>query len=201
MFGKLLKQKNNNKVIAKDLYSCALKNTRKEIFYTKYGVPDSFEGRFDLLVLHIFLIINRIMNQKGGKELSQAIFDVTFQDMDQTLREMGVGDVSVPKYMKRMMKAFNGRMHIYQMAVDPTALEGIDLENLQVTNLKEALARNIYGVDLNNLVDKKPINLMYLFVKSNLTRNNEDEIMRLMSGHADFINSCELELLEEADVG
>ncbi len=187
MFGILFKQKNKNKEIAKNLYSCALKNTREEIFYTRYGVNDNFEGRFDLLVLHIFLIINRIIEEDGGKELSQEVFDITFKDIDQTLREMGVGDVGVPKRMKKMMLAFNGRMHAYQMAVSPETLVTLDIEDLPKGGLKEVLARNLYETSVDNMVDKNALNLMVSFVQNNLKRNNKDDIENLMSGTAHFI--------------
>ncbi len=150
MFNKLFKQKNT---IATDLYANALANTRKEIFYSKHKVPDSFDGRFDLLLLHIFIILRRIKGQGNYDELSQDLFDVMFKDMDQTLREMGIGDVGIPKHMKKMMLAFNGRMHAYEDAISSPE------------KLKEVVARNLYAMELGDKnLDENALNYMCEFI-------------------------------------
>lgn len=150
MFATLFKSKNPHMVIAEKLYADALLHTRKEKFYTDFGVPDSLDGRFDLLLVHIFIILNRRMGNAGYDELSQALFDVTFKDMDQTLREIGIGDTGMKRHMKRMMKAFNGRMHAYQYAVAPESLCDKDIEGLTKSTLEEALKRNLYATVLDN---------------------------------------------------
>jgi cytochrome b pre-mRNA-processing protein 3 len=129
----LFKRKNPYEGAARILYAQALEQTRDPEFYSKFGVPDSFDGRFDLLLLHIFLLMERMLGEPNvGQSFNQALFDVTFADMDQTLREMGIGDMGIPKHMRRMMKAFNGRMHAYSEAAEPEAF-------------KEVLAKNLYG--------------------------------------------------------
>ena len=193
MFGMLFKQKSTAQKryaqIAESLYSCALENTRKEVFYTKYGVPDSFDGRFDLLLLHVFLILHRLMPHAEYEVVSQALFDVMFKDMDQTLREIGIGDVGIPKHMKRMMKAFNGRMHNYQMAIAPETLDGQELEGLQTTSLEEALARNLYALqDGEDKAHKEFIDKMCSFVRQNTVSNdNNAEVEKLLEGRAVFV--------------
>lgn len=153
MFNVLFKQKllGQKDETAEDLYKEARLKTREPTFYTEYGVPDTFDGRFDLLLLHIFLDLHRLMGQESYARISQDLFDITFRDMDQTLREMGIGDMGVPKHMKRMMKAFNGRMHAYK-----DALEGEE-------DLKEVLRRNLYGT-LDEIDDKK-LSKMVEYVK------------------------------------
>ena len=189
MLNMLFKQKYNtkrhNKKIAKDLYACALENTRKEFFYTEYGVPDNFDGRFDLLLLHVFLILNRIMDHEDYDVVSQMLFDVMFKDMDQTLREIGIGDVGVPKHMKRMMKAFKGRMYNYQVAIAPDSVEIENVEGLIIGSLEDVLKRNIYG---GRECEAIHLSKMLAFVHSNLDHaslNVEDIIMR---GQACFVN-------------
>ncbi len=167
MFGLLFKQNDEIKTAAHDLYECALMSTRNEIFYSKYKVPDTFDGRFDLLLLHIFLILHRSMGQKNYSKLAQALFDTTFRDMDQTLREMGIGDMGVPKHTKRMMKAFNGRMHSYQMALNPQSIEKLKIEGLSKTTLKEALRRNLYGTIQDEHLDANAVQAMCNFVEQN----------------------------------
>lgn len=130
-----LKKKTPHADPAKRAYAQILQHIRAPIFYTTYGVPDSFDGRFDLLLIHLFLVINRLANEgEQAREFNQALFDVTFADMDQTLREMGIGDMGVPKHQRRMMKGFNGRMHAYDEALRQG--EGA---------FAIALRRNLYG--------------------------------------------------------
>ncbi|MGB0719898.1 MAG: ubiquinol-cytochrome C chaperone family protein [Bdellovibrionales bacterium] len=132
MFG-LLKRKNPYEQAARDLYLCVMAQSRAPVFYEDFGVPDTFDGRFDVLSLHLFMVMEALRaHGAAGADLSQALFDVCFADMDQTLREMGIGDMGIPKHMRKMMTAFNGRMHAYQ-----TGLEQGDL--------RAALARNVYG--------------------------------------------------------
>lgn len=129
----VLKRKNPEHEAVRRVYSVLLKQVRKPWFYEQAGVPDSFDGRYDLLLLHVFLVVNRLVEEgPAAREFNQALFDITFADADQTLREMGIGDMGVPKHMRRMMKAFNGRMHAYAQALEDDALE-------------EALRRNLYG--------------------------------------------------------
>lgn len=127
MFG-LLKKKNPYEDDARAVYAAVLTHIRQPVFYERFGVPDSFDGRFDLLLLHVFILIEA----SGDAAFDQALFDATFADMDQTLREMGIGDMGVPKHMRKMMKAFNGRMHAYA-------------DGLEKDDLAGALVRNLYG--------------------------------------------------------
>ncbi len=107
-----------DQLAADDMYAAALSHSRMPDFYIRYGVPDSFDGRFEMLVLHIYLIFYKLRKHKKYKDLSQCVFNRTFKDMELTLREIGVGDVGIPKHMKKMMYAFNGRMHAYRQAIE-----------------------------------------------------------------------------------
>ncbi len=102
MFARLFRQKDKNVEyddLVQNFYETALKQTLKKNFYTKYGVPDSFDGRFDLLLLHLFIILRQLQAHENYEEISQALFDCIFKNMDQTLREMGIGDMGIPKHM------------------------------------------------------------------------------------------------------
>ena len=79
------------------------------MFYRDLGVPDTVNGRFDLLVLHLWMVLRRLKPIEGGAGLSQALFDRFCDDMDANLREMGVGDLTVPKRMQAFGEAFYGR--------------------------------------------------------------------------------------------
>ncbi len=129
------KQKSDRKAIADILYQVALAQSRRLEFYEQLGIADTVDGRFDLLLLHVFLIIGRLGEfGKEGVKQGQSLFDSMFRRMELDLREMGVGDLGVPKHMARMMKAFNGRAHVYQAS----------LTTMDVAGLEEAIARNIY---------------------------------------------------------
>lgn len=194
MFSALFKQKdreqNTEQKIAHALYSCALLNIRDEVFYREYGVPDTFDGRFDLLLVHIFIILTQMMDQPNYESLSQALFDETFKDMDQTLREMGIGDMGVPKHMRRMMQAFNGRMHSYQFAIDPSKLEEVDIEGLVKTSLEDALRRNLYGtVSGGDDWDDAFVHKMAAFIKHNIAHSDDAHYQsELCSGKVVFQN-------------
>jgi cytochrome b pre-mRNA-processing protein 3 len=123
------------------VYETLLNRVNTAVFYTQWDVPDTLDGRFDLLCLHMFLVMEHMLavaDQGQAKAFNQALFDVMFANMDQTLRQRGIGDMGVPKHMRRMMKGFNGRMHAYAAVInDDSALE-------------ETVRRNIYNDDTNN---------------------------------------------------
>lgn len=133
-----LKRRKSLKAAAAGLYQAAVAQSRDPRFYTDLGVSDTMDGRFDLVSMHVFLIISRLQQLGGeGKALSQYLFDHMFKSMDNTLREIGVGDLSVPKHMQRMMKAFNGRVHSYHAAIASNNLQELEL----------AVVRNIYRIE------------------------------------------------------
>ena len=95
-------------------------------------MPDTVNGRFDLLVLHLWMVLRRLKLLEGGSRLCQALFDRFCDDMDANLREMGVGDLTVPKRMQAFGEAFYGRTAAYDLALS----EGVEA-------LAQALCRNI----------------------------------------------------------
>ncbi len=193
MLVRLFKKKDienkNVQEISDKLYACALLNTRNTVFYEKYGIPDTFDGRFDLLLVHIFIILHVLMSSDKYEVMSQALFDTVFKDMDQTLREMGVGDMGVPKHMKRMMKAFNGRMHSYQWAIDPDSLEGKNMDNIKKLSLNSSLKNNLYGSILENEdFDDSVIINMEKFILNNIKDKSFKRISDILSGQMNYIN-------------
>ena len=99
------------------IYGMIVTQAREPLFYRDLGVPDTVNGRFDLLLLHLWLVLRRIRPIDGGAELAQALFDGFCDDMDANLREMGVGDLTVPKRMQAFGEAFYGRMAAYDIAL------------------------------------------------------------------------------------
>ncbi|MGB8401496.1 ubiquinol-cytochrome C chaperone family protein [Bradyrhizobium sp.] len=99
------------------IYGMIVTQAREPLFYRDFGVPDTVNGRFDLLLLHMWLVLRRLKSMEAGLGLSQALFDHFCDDMDDNLREMGVGDLAVPKRMQAFGEAFYGRMAAYDLAL------------------------------------------------------------------------------------
>ena len=135
------------------LYGMIVAQARSPAFYAGYGVPDTVQGRFDLIVLHLVLVLARLRRDdepgpepgwtsrgKPARSLGQGLFDAFCRDLDDNLREMGVGDLAVPREMRRFGEAFYGRQAAYREAL--AAADDRELE--------KALARNIFeaaGID------------------------------------------------------
>ena len=120
-----------------ELYGAAVAAAREPAYYLDYAVADTLQGRFDLVGLHVALLIRRLRHDPApaGQNLAQAVFDAMFNDMDVNLREMGVGDMSISRRVKRMWEAFHGRAQAYEAALDAAAPEA----------LAEALIRNLWA--------------------------------------------------------
>jgi len=127
--------KSQNRTI-NDLYGAIVAQARSLGFYHVYGVPDTVEGRFDLIVLHLVLLLVRLERDgSSARGIGQKLFDVFCCDLDANLREMGVGDLAVPKRMRQFGEAFYGRQTAYLAAI----AAGNDRE------LENAFARNIFS--------------------------------------------------------
>jgi cytochrome b pre-mRNA-processing protein 3 len=118
-----------------ELYGAAVAAARDPFLYTALGVPDTLDGRFDMVGLHTFLLIQRLKGEVSpGPALAQAVFDAMFSDMDVNLREMGVGDLSVGRKVRVMWEAFHGRAAAYASAMIAGDMAALDA----------ALARNVW---------------------------------------------------------
>ncbi|MEZ5648242.1 MAG: ubiquinol-cytochrome C chaperone family protein [Alphaproteobacteria bacterium] len=129
LFGSISRRK-----IGQAIYRSAVERARNPIFYREFNVSDSLDGRFDMIVIQVFLILHRL--KKGSwqaRRLSQEVFDAMFTDMDRSLREIGVGDLSVGRKVKTMAKALYGRIIHYDKGIQ-----------VQGEALAEALVRNLY---------------------------------------------------------
>lgn len=112
------------------LYIACVEQARTPTLYADLAVPDTVEGRFEAYTLHVVLLLDRLKRQGPvAAEASQALFDTYVQGLDDALREMGVGDLSVGKKMRRLGEAFYGRVKSYEAAFetlpDATELDGV----------------------------------------------------------------------------
>lgn len=126
--------KNLNRKIVDTVYASVVAAGRQPVFYSDWGVPDTPLGRYESVGLHMILFLHRTRTAaKPIDELAQDVLDEFFKDVDHSIRELGVGDPSVPKRMKKLARMFYGRMGHYWSALDDSDTGG----------LGEAVARNI----------------------------------------------------------
>lgn len=119
MILRLFSKKNSQAESADRLYAAAVRQARQPRFYLEGGVPDTPEGRFDLIALHVYLLLRRLKRDgEATAGLSQALFDRMFEDMEHNLREMGVSDLRVGGRVKDMAKALYGRIAAYDAGLD-----------------------------------------------------------------------------------
>ncbi len=122
------------------LYGAIVAQARTPDFYADYGVPDTIEGRFDMVVLHVYLVFRRLAAAgEAARAGGQEMFDLFIEDMDASMRELGVSDLSVPRKMRAMAEGYYGRTGVYDAAL----LDAGD------DKLAAALLRNVYAGDKN----------------------------------------------------
>jgi len=135
MFARILNRARPEESRAIEIYSAIVAQARQPALYETHRVPDTVDGRFEMIVLHLVLLFHRFgPDHAASKGLTQEVFDTFLADMDQSLREMGVGDLGVPKRMKAMGQAFYGRLTTY----------GKLLADGDQGELAEALDRNLF---------------------------------------------------------
>ena len=118
------------------LYGVIVAQARAPDFYADYGVPDTIEGRFDMVVLHVYLVFRRLaLAGAVARAQGQEVFDLFIEDMDASMRELGVGDLSVPRKVRAMAEGYFGRAGVYDAA----------LRDADDDKLAAALLRNVYS--------------------------------------------------------
>lgn len=106
------------------IYGSIVASARQQEFYAEWGVPDTQEGRFEMIALHVALVMHRLaMVQPDGTEIARQIAETFITDMDDNMREIGIGDLVVPKKIKRAAAALYDRHRDYAAAMAPGAPE------------------------------------------------------------------------------
>ncbi|MBL4639617.1 MAG: hypothetical protein JKY57_03710, partial [Kordiimonadaceae bacterium] len=140
---KYFKARRAEKQAAFQLYQKLVEQARAVCFYTDYGVADTVEGRFDMILLHLYLVDARLQSDDEATSttdllgLRRHLQEAMVSDMDRSFREMGVGDMSVGKEMKKVGSAWLGRQDAYGKA--------FDAEVAAVDVLEEGLLNNLYS--------------------------------------------------------
>ena len=142
----VFKFKKDNTVVEK-IYQNILNTSRSKLFYLRYDVDDAFESRFDIIVMHAFIIFQYFLDAGVKKsEIAQSIFDLMFNDFDNNLRELGFGDIAVNKKMKSFIVAFYGRVANYSKSIDEYKKDG------SIYHLSVSIKKNIYkGREVKNI--------------------------------------------------
>ncbi len=152
------------------LYDIIVAQSRKPEFYVHCGVPDTVDGRFDMIVLHAFVVLRRLKDRH--RDIAQALLEAIFDDMDRSLREMGAGDLGVGRRVKTMAKALYGRIAAYEGALggDGAALAA-------------ALRRNLYGtVD----PDLECVEAMVAYVHTETASVEQQSLESIAAGSLSF---------------
>lgn len=155
------------------LYESVVAQARQPVFYTKGQVPDTLDGRFDMVSLHLILVL-RCMKAREARDIAQLVLDTFLLNMDESLREIGVGDMSIGKRIKQMSSAFYGRVAAYE--------DGLKADDDEI--LIDALHRNLYrGAPA---VDHSTLEAMAAYTRKTAAQLEAENIQDLMDGRVTF---------------
>jgi cytochrome b pre-mRNA-processing protein 3 len=164
-----------NRILIDQLHGKIVAASRRPALYSDLGVPDTYEGRFEMVTLFAGLVMRRLEKLSGiGPELSQELADGVFRHFEVALREIGVGDVAVPKRLKRMAEAFYGRSKAY----------GEGLDEPSTDRLARALARNVYGIA--DVADAPMAQPLAQFVRATVNVLDQTPLETFARGEVEF---------------
>jgi len=159
--------------VAAKLFNKLVAQSRARVFYQQLGVPDTVDGRFDMVALHTFLIFQRLKGQGDRSAvLAQALYDTLIKDMEASLRQLGAGDIGVGKRIRVMTEALQGRIKAYE-----AALAGSQLD------IEGALRRNLYGT---TDPDQDAVRIVANYIRRAKESADGQPIDRIMRGIFDF---------------
>ena len=170
----------NNKQLIENIYTNIVKTSRNKNFILDYKVDDTVEGRFDVIILHAFIVFHFFIYTGQQKSaLPQKLFDYMFADFDNNLREMGFGDIAVNKRMKQFIKAFYGRISNYSKSLSQLEKTNDD------TMLKETILRNIYK---DKTTEIKYINFWRVYIVNSINYINSNTLDQNIDNFFSFKN-------------
>lgn len=158
-------------------YEALVAQARHPHLYETASVPDSKEGRYDMLVLHAFLLFHRLADEGDEAEgYGQKIFDFMIRDLEGNLRSIGISDLAVPRHVKQLARSFYGRVKAYR-----SALEADD-----PAELRDVLARNVLGVDKVEDADPVHLDLLGDYVGHQISALAKAPVADLLAGNGGF---------------
>jgi len=167
-------RRNPDREAAASAYRSVVEHARRPVFFTECGIPDTLDGRFELICLHAFLYLHRLKSEDAqGAAIGQRFFDAMFVDFDRSLRELGTGDLSVGRKIKQMAEAFYGRISAYERGL---AGGGDD-------ELHASLRRNLFG---HAAADDAQVARMGAYLRAEIARLRDRPAAALLAGAVDF---------------
>jgi cytochrome b pre-mRNA-processing protein 3 len=157
---------------ARELYRSIVEQSRRPEFFVEYGVPDTPTGRFEVLVLHLFLVMHRMREEDGLAVLARSLSEEAILDFDRNMREMGIGDLSVGRKVKSLAEGMYGRFGAYT--------DGLQNGN---TELSEALRRNLF---FDGTPSEEVVAAVVMYVKQETLALKEKPASIWQDGHVDF---------------
>lgn len=157
------------------IYRAVVAQARRPAFYAAYGVPDTLDGRFDMIALHMFAVLYRLKADTDAAGLSQGLFDTMFGDMDRSLREMGGGDLGVGRRVRAMAEGLYGRMAAYEA--------GLGADD---ATLSAALRRNLYGSLGADAPAPEAVAALCAYVRSSVRNLAGRTVEQLRTGNVTF---------------
>ena len=159
---------------AATLYGCFASQARRPDFYLSLGVPDSVDGRFEMVALHAFLVFRRLKGQGAAVDrLAQATYDVMFKEMDLALRELGAADLGVGRRIKHMTESLNGRIQAYE--------RGLMASDNEI--LFDALRRNLFGTVMAREQD---LVAMAAYIRDTAADLGLQDLTKIIGGSIEF---------------
>ncbi len=160
------------------LFSAVLNHTREPIFYQDLEVPDSFDGRFDLLCLNSYLMINRLNKVDGlkGRKMAQTFIERLHAEFERASRNIGISDVSIGKQVRKMTQAYYGRAQAYDTALKSEVTGG----------LEEALSRNVYA-KCEDPVSSNTLTGMASHVQQSISYLDQQVDESILKGEVEFL--------------
>lgn len=155
-------------------YAAIVAQARRPALYVEAGVPDTPEGRYDMISLHAFLLFHRLAGEgAAAQRMSQAVFNRMAKDFEQNLRAMGISDIAVPRYMKKLARGFFGRLKAYRAALDSE----------EDADLAAALERNLLA---GAVADRAHTAKLVPYVRAQVAALSAAPVDRLIAGRIDF---------------
>jgi len=161
---------------ALNIYGAIVAQARQPYFYSDMKVADTVEGRYDMIIMHAFLLFHRLKQEdEDVRQLGQTVFDTMFRDLDQSLREMGVGDMGVGPRIKKMASSFYGRIKAYDKA----------LEDDNNSALEQVIDRNVF-----NKSPAEPLVLSHLasYMRCNVSHLELLGTNDILAGKISYVN-------------
>ena len=159
------------------LYKLIVKQSRTKEFYLNLKVPDTIDGRFELIILHFFLL-ERTLDKEIKKDqlIYKELLEIMYKDFDMSLREIGVGDLSVGKKIYQMTEAFSGRLFAYRKFNNKKNFGSMDI----------IIKRNIYGTIKN--IDAKYIEIIKSYITDSMEYIDKSSIYEVSENSSIFID-------------